>query len=414
MSAIEIESPSTTRSALDAVQRAAHLVRRNGLAHLTAEDSRLDGRLITLGGRRVVNFGSCSYLGIETDMRLKQGACDAVLRYGVQFASSRSYVSAPLYSEFEELLTRMVGGYPLVVTQTTSLGHQAALPLLVGERDAVLFDTQVHASVQAVFPTLRQVGIPCRPVGHNRLDRVEEQAARLARDHERVFYLADGVYSMHGDCLDVDGLFALLDRQPALFAYVDDAHGVGWAGRHGAGIVLGRRGLHERLTVVLGLAKSFAASGAAIVLPNRDLAERLFMCGSTLIFSGPLQPALLGAGIASAKLHLSPELPELQAELMERIYLFERVARELGVELRSHAPSPVRFVEIGKEEQAVAVAKALRSDGYFVNIGSFPAVPRGKAGLRIPLTRHHTPDDIRGLLAAIERRRNPTPVRVTN
>ena len=388
---------------VEAIQRATNLVRRHGLSHRIAEDARLDGRLVTLDGRSLVNFGNCSYLGLETDVRLKQGACDAVLRYGVQFASSRTYLSAPLYSEFENLLSVMVGGHPLVVSQTTSLGHQAALPILVGPRDAVLFDTQVHASVQAVFPVLREAGVVCRPVGHNRLDRVEEHAARLAREHERVHYLADGVYSMHGDYLDVDGLFALLERQPALHAYVDDAHGVGWAGRNGAGIVLGRRGLHERMVVVLGLAKSFSASGAAIVLPRAELARRLFMCGSTMIFSGPLQPALLGAGIASAKIHLSDELPKLQGRLMDRIELFGRLGQELGITARSCAPSPIRFIELGNEEHTVEVASALRSQGYFVNVGCFPAVPRGRAGLRITLNLHHTLEDIRGLLHALSR-----------
>src|SRR5580704_4162563 len=54
-----------------------------GLGHLTAEDEQLGGRLVTLRGRRQINFGSCSYLGLETDLRLKNAACDAVARYGV-------------------------------------------------------------------------------------------------------------------------------------------------------------------------------------------------------------------------------------------------------------------------------------------------------------------------------------------
>lgn len=58
-----------------------------GLGYLTAEDELLGGRHLTLRGRRQVNFGSCSYLGLETDLRLKDAACEAVARYGVQFAS---------------------------------------------------------------------------------------------------------------------------------------------------------------------------------------------------------------------------------------------------------------------------------------------------------------------------------------
>lgn len=206
---------------------------------------------------------------------------------------------------------------------------------------------------------------------------------------------------MHGDCLDVDGLFALLDRQPALHAYIDDAHGVGWSGRHGAGIVLGRHEMHERMTVVLGLAKAFCASGAAIVVPNAELARRLFMCGSTMTFSGPLQPALLGAGIASAEIHLSDELPLRQQRLMERTHVFSKVALKQGLVVRSQSKTPIRFVEVGEEQAAIEAGVALRAAGYFVNVAVYPGVPRGRAGLRITLNTHQSLDDVRGLVRVL-------------
>src|SRR5688572_30140747 len=207
--------------------------RARGVVRCLAEDDRFDGRSIVLDGQRVINFSSCSYLGLETDARLKTAACEAVLRFGVQFSSSRAYVAAPLYGELESLLSQMVDGAAVVLAPSTSLAHQSALPVLVGERDAVLYDIQVHASVQAALPELRLRGVPCEAVRHNRLDRLEERVRALSAKHERVYYLCDGIYSMHGDVLDVDGLYALLDRQPSLVAYVDDAHGVSWSGRHG-------------------------------------------------------------------------------------------------------------------------------------------------------------------------------------
>jgi len=372
-----------------------------GLARQTAEDDRFDGRSIKLNGQRVINFGSCSYLGLETDARLKTAACEAVLRYGVQFSSSRAYVSAPLYREFETLLSRMVGGLPVVLAPSTSLGHLSALPVLVGEGDAVLYDIQVHASVQGVLPELRLRGVPCEAVRHNNMARLEERVAALSRQHARVFYLCDGIYSMHGDTLDVEGLYALLDRQPSLFAYVDDAHGVSWSGQRGAGTVLGRRPLHERMAVIFGLSKSFAAAGGALVLPERELADRILTEGRTLIFSGPLQPAQLGAGVASAKIHLSEELPALQARVAERIQAFDVAARQLSVAVSSSDRSPIRFIPAGEERAAMELATGLLARGYFVNIACFPAVPRRRAGVRLTLTAHQTLDDIKGLAAAI-------------
>jgi 7-keto-8-aminopelargonate synthetase-like enzyme len=382
------------------------LARSRGLVCQVAEDDRFDGRTITVNGRRLVNFGSCSYLGLETDARLKTAACEAVLRYGVQFATSRAYVATPLYRELERLLSEMAGGAHVVLAATTSLAHLGALPVLVGERDAVLYDTQVHASAQAVLPELRLRGIACEPVRHNRLDKLEQRAQALSRTHERVFYICDGVYSMYGDRLDVDGLYSVLARNPSLFAYIDDAHGVGWSGARGAGTVLGRRSIHPRMVVVLGLAKSFAAAGGALVLPDAELADKVLTCGRTLIFSGPVQPAQLGAGIASAKIHLSDELPHLQDRLVSRIDAFDQATRRVGLAVVSLERSPIRFISVGDELRTIDLAASLLERGHYVNVAYYPAVPRRRAGIRVVLNSHHTPDDLTLLVDDIARHLN--------
>ena len=82
---------------------------RRRMMHNAAEDARLDGRMVTVGGRRLVNFGSCSYLGLETHPALKAAVIDAVERYGTQFSSSRAYLSAPAYAEAEGALSTLFG-----------------------------------------------------------------------------------------------------------------------------------------------------------------------------------------------------------------------------------------------------------------------------------------------------------------
>ena len=374
-----------------------------GLGHLIAEDDQLGGRLITLHGRRQVNFGSCSYLGLETDLRLKNAACDAVARYGVQFASSRAYVSCPPYAELERLLATMFGA-PLVVAQTTTLAHFAALPILIGRDDAVLCDQLVHHSVQSVLPTLQAAGTVCRFVRHSRTDRLAEAARALATRHRRVWYLADGIYSMHGDPAPFAALRGLLAENDRLCLYVDDSHGVSWSGKHGRGLFLGDEPLPPRTVLVASLAKAFSAGGAVLALPDADTARLIRTCGTTMIFSGPLQPALLGAAIASARVHLSPELATRQGGLRERIDLFNSLAAARGLPLGSPAATPIRFVQIGGNDATYAAAAGLMREGFYVNTAVYPAVSRGHGGLRVALTLHQTPDDLRALVDAIARR----------
>jgi 7-keto-8-aminopelargonate synthetase-like enzyme len=56
---------------------------KNGIFQVSLENNSLNGRTVTIGGKEVVNFGSCSYLGLEVDERLKQGAIDATKRFGI-------------------------------------------------------------------------------------------------------------------------------------------------------------------------------------------------------------------------------------------------------------------------------------------------------------------------------------------
>jgi 7-keto-8-aminopelargonate synthetase-like enzyme len=390
---------SRLRSVDDAVTDAiAH-----GLSCLIAEDELLAGRVVTLRGRRQVNFGSCSYLGLETDLRLKTAACDAVARYGVQFASSRAYVSCPPYAELERLLAAMFEA-PVVVAQTTTLAHFAALPILIAKDDAVVCDQLVHASVQAVLPTLQAAGTVCRFVRHNRIDRLAELVGALAGRHRRVWYLLDGVYSMHGDPAPFSALRALVAGNEQLHLYVDDSHGLSWTGRHGRGTLLAEGELPPRTVMVASLAKAFAAGGAVLVFPDAETARLVRTCGSTLIFSGPLQPALLGAAIASARIHLCAEIAERQAWLLERIRLFNDRAAERHLPLGAGEATPIRFVRTGGNEATYQVAAGLMNEGFYVNTAVFPAVSRGRGGLRVALTIHQTADDVTALVDAIATR----------
>jgi 7-keto-8-aminopelargonate synthetase-like enzyme len=374
-----------------------------GLAMQTADDAPLDGRTISLAGRPRINFGSCSYLGLELDARMREGVCAAVARYGTQFSSSRAYVSAPPYAELEAHLDRMFGGHALMLP-TTSLGHLAALPVLVGPGDAVILDQQVHASVQVAAGQLRLQGTTVEMIRHNSMDRLQRMLGRLAGSHRRIWYLADGVYSMFADFAPFAELRELLDRHAQLHLYIDDSHGVGWAGTHGRGPALEALGMHERLVVAASLNKSFAAAGGALVFADAELRRKVRTTGGPMIFSGPVQPPMLGAALASARIHLSGELPVRQAALRERIALFDELAEEFCLPLATRDVTPIRYVPLGLPRVVLDVVEGLLEDGFYTNYGAFPAVPMKHAGVRMTLTLHHRPEDIRALVGALARR----------
>lgn len=367
----------------------------SGALMQTADDVVYEGRYVHLNGKQLLNYGSCSYLGLELREELKRGAIDAVTRFGTQFPFPRAMLQNPLYLELEAGLSQITGGFP-VIAASTSLGHISTLPVIVGTKDAVLIDMMAHASVHTAASLLR--GMPVIPIHHSDLNELEDQLKVLSSQHQKVWYLLDGLYSMRGDFAPLAELTALMDKYPALHLYVDDAHSTTWTGRNGRGFALETLKDTSRVVVALSLNKAFAAGGGAMIFPTRDMANLVRRSGGPMVFSGAVQPPLLGAAVASARLHLSPELAKLQAELMTRLELTVSEARRLNVPLGVESLNPVFFLRGGSTKNCFSMVNSLRERGACVCAAMFPIVPRGNAGVRFTITLHNTPDDIRTMV----------------
>ncbi|NHC44022.1 aminotransferase class I/II-fold pyridoxal phosphate-dependent enzyme [Motilibacter aurantiacus] len=375
---------------------------RRGMLHAVAEDTELDGRVITVDGQRLVSFGSCSYLGLEVHPALKAGVVDAVARFGTQFSSSRAYVSPPRYAEAEEMLTTLFGR-PTVITPSTTMGHIATMPTVIGPDDALVLDHQVHNSVQTAAKLAQAQGTSVDLIPHNDLRTLERRLQEYSRSRRRVWYAADGLYSMYADFAPMAELNELVERHESLWLYIDDAHSVSWTGRHGRGHALEHlsSAAAERTVVAASLNKSFAAAGGALTFPTEEMRRRVFTVGGPLIFSGPVQPPMLGAILASAALHMSPEIVERQERLLHLIRLFNRRAAEEGLPLVSPSEAPIRCIGAGSPEVAYNLTKRLRDAGYFADTATFPAVAAKRSGARVTITANHTDEDVAGLVEAL-------------
>lgn len=358
------------------------------LCRVRVEDRTLSGESLIVDGKRLINFGSCAYLGLNLDARLKDGAIRAIERFGPVFSSSPAYTSVDLYTELEDRLS-LIFDASVVVPTTTTLGHLAALPVLIGQGDIVLVDAQAHSTVHLATQVVQSKGIEVRVLPHNDLAALDAALDDLTPQHAAVWYLADGVYSMLGDVAPVTEIVNRLDRYPNMHVYFDDAHGFGWKGLHGRGYVLDQTALHERMIVAVSLSKAFGSGGAAIAFPDEETARRVQLLGGTLTFSGPMHPAELGAAVASSDIALSPEHQEMQYRLHRQIDDVRRVALELELPIPTADRTPIWFAKIGSHDAAIAVARRLMADGFYVNLASFPAVAMGQSGLRFTHTLYH-------------------------
>lgn len=396
-------SPTRADRLLRVFKRIAVNMREAELSRQLIGDATFSGDSIVLGGRRVLNFGLCSYLGLGDDPRLKEAAKRAIDAYGTSYSSSIAYTAVPLYGDLRERMTAVFEA-DVILTGTTTLGHLTALPVLVMPGDTVLVDTQSHSSVLTATQTLQAAGVPVSPLSHNDMGVLEE---RLAADTEsrRIWYLTDGVFSMQGDTSPAETLMKLLDRFERLHLYIDDAHGFGWAGAHGRGQFLERAAWHDRLVVIVGLAKAFGSLGGVIATANSEFAELIELCGPALTFGGPVPPPNLGASIAAADILLSEEILERQRALLERIRLVNRFSEEMGLPLASREETPLWYHDVGDVAEMMRLTAAMRDSGFFLNGAGFPVVPHGHAGVRFTVTLDLSPAQIEDMLTCLNEKR---------
>lgn len=369
--------------------------------HLYAEGDSLKGDALVISGKKVWHFAHTAYLGLEQDIRLKEAAVRAVYAYGTQFPLSKTYISHPLYAALEEKM-QAVFGHPVIIAKNSTLAHIAAVPQVVGDNDAVILDHQVHWSVQNACQQLKTRGIPLLMIRHNNMEQLAYQLKKLGNRYRKVWYMADGVYSMYGDAAPVEELKRMQELFPQLHLYFDDVHGMSWIGRNGCGFIRHSwGGIPKNMVLVSTLSKTFGASGAVILCGDGKLHRSIKNFGGPLTFSAQLEPASVAAATASADIHLSGEIYGLQQRLKQKVELFASNLRHYGLPVLSYGKTPVFYVATAMPDTAYNMVRRMYREGFFVNPGIFPAVPLKNAGLRITISNHNGERQITDLAAAL-------------
>ncbi|MEZ4464971.1 MAG: aminotransferase class I/II-fold pyridoxal phosphate-dependent enzyme [bacterium] len=171
-----------------------------------------------------------------------------------------------------------------------------------------------------------------------------------------------------------------------------------WAGERGCGVIRSAAPHHDKLVLIVSLNKAFASAGGCIVFPNEQMRSLVRNTGGTMIFCGPIQPPMVGAALASAWLHLSPEMPAMQAQLLDLVDHCNRRLDELGLPQYQVTRSPLFFIPTGLPRVVGNLVHRILDDGFYVNMATFPATPMRQGGLRFMLNRSLTRADVDALL----------------
>ncbi len=290
-----------------------------------------------------------------------------------QFSATRGFVSAPPYAELEALMSELLGGHALVCS-STSLGHQAALGVLATEKDAIVLDHQAHCGDPAGGAAhARRRGATWSWCGTGSWIVRSRCSSSSRRSTGRCGSPSTGSTACTAIWCPSICSGEALAVAPNVRLYVDDAHGteLGWRARsrqlpdpHGPERADGPGHLAQQ---------GLAAGGGCLLFASDEERQLVRKTGGPLFFSGPLQPPMLGAAIASARLHLSPEIYARQDQLQDRVRLANRLIREAGLPLLVENESPIFFLRLGLPRLAFEVAR--RHDGRGALRRRPPSIP---------------------------------------
>lgn len=350
------------------------------------------GVWIEYEGRLLLDFASNDYLGLSFDKDLQQAVWDTVREYGFGSGASR-LVSGdhPLMHSLEKALAAWKGYEACLLVGSGSLANMGLIAALVGRHDFAFCDRLCHASL---IDGVRLSGARLVRYPHLNLEFLQAQLAKHPKG--RKIIVSDGVFSMDGDCADLQGLVRLAEEYDALLV-VDDAHGNGVMGDEGKGLSdLANVAGHARLIETGTLGKAFGAYGA-FILSTEEMIESLRQRLRTMIYSTALPPCVAAAALVALR---KVREGHLQRKLFENIATFQAACKERGLPIRP-SPSAIQVYPVGRDEAALERSVRLRKAGFWVPAIRPPTVPENTARLRISISALHRKEDLVALTEAL-------------
>lgn len=354
-----------------------------------------EGPWLDVDGRRLLGFCSNDYLGLAQHPQVIAAFKRVADDEGVGSTSAHLVCGHRReHAMLEEALADWTGRERVLLFSTgyaANLGTQQAL--LGGIGGAVCVQDKLnHASLidgtQLAGAILKRYPHGDETAAARQLQAVSGAPALLA---------TDGVFSMDGDVAPLRALAALCLREHATLM-VDDAHGLGVLGTHGAGCVQAS-GLGQREVPVLmaTLGKALGSTGA-FVAGAAALIEGLTQFARPHVYSTAMPPALAAAALAAVELARADDWR--RDKLAVLIARFRQGATQLGLPLMA-SDTPIQPLLVGDADTALNAAALLEARGLLVTAIRPPTVPAGKARLRITLSAAHEEGHVDQLLSAL-------------
>lgn len=342
--------------------------------------------VVQINGKKVLMFGSNSYLGLTTHPKLKEASKAAIDKYGSGCAGSRFLNGTlDLHLQLEDRLAKFVGKEGALVFSTGFQVNLGVISSVTGRHDYIIIDDLDHA---CIIDGSRLSFSKVVKYRHNDMDSLEKVLQKCESDKIKLIAV-DGVFSMEGDLANLPEIVKLAEKYNANIM-IDDAHGLGVVGQNGRGTA-DHFGLTDHVDLIMGtFSKSLASIGGFIAADN-DTINFLKHNARSLIFSASIAPS--NAASALAALDIMEQEPERIQKLWDNTHYAMKQLKDNGFDT-GHSVTPIIPIFIRDDFNTFKITKMLLEEGVFVNPVVSPAVASSSALLRYSLMATHTFDQI--------------------
>ena len=267
-----------------------------------------DHRGMTVQGRKLINFGSDSFLGLDRHPHVQEALIEATRQWGTHNGASRAFSTVELCHEAERRLARWLGVEDTLIFPSVTLANIGLIPAVVGQGRLAGGRSRCRTTAFSRPPRSPPPTAPCSASLHPCCPEALEDI--LAHEQYQGCVVAvDGVYSMTGKIPPLAELDEVTRRYGGTL-YVDDAHGTGVVGPGGRGAARMVLGALDQVLMVGSLSKAFSCMGAFVTC-TPELKPVLKMRSNTFIFGGPVPPPYLAAICAVCDILESPEYRDM-------------------------------------------------------------------------------------------------------
>jgi len=347
-----------------------------------------------LNGAQVLSFCSNDYLGLASHADIKQAFVQAVEHYGVGSGSAHLINGhSQLHHDCEQRLAEFTGRDRALLFSTGYMANLAITSALLGRHDFVYQDRLNHASL---IDAARICGARLIRYRHNDTDQL---ATLLGQNNTaaRKLIMTDGVFSMDGDCCNLDRLSSIAENTKS-WCMVDDAHGFGVLGKTGGGMLQQFKLSQRQVPVLMATLGKAIGTAGAFVAGSDELIETLIQQARPYIYTTASPPAIAAATLRSLK--IVEQESWRRDKLQDLIEYFRLRMSALDYRLMP-SETPIQPIVIGDNQRALNFSTQLMRKGIQVSAIRPPAVPVGTARLRITLSAAHEKSDIDALVTEL-------------